>query len=81
MNRRSGFTLIELLVVIAIIAVLMGILMPSLRRAKEQARTTVCQSNLRNVGLAVTLYATSSVVRTQHRSPTRLFREYRRYRH
>jgi prepilin-type N-terminal cleavage/methylation domain-containing protein/prepilin-type processing-associated H-X9-DG protein len=51
-----GFTLIELLVVIAIIAVLMGILMPALRAVKEQARATVCRSNLKNVGLAVIMY-------------------------
>ncbi len=55
-RKVSGFTLIELLVVIAIIAVLMGILMPALRRVKEQARATVCRSNLKNVGLAVHMY-------------------------
>ncbi len=47
MQRRKGFTLIELLVVIAIIAVLMGILMPALRRVKEQARMVSCQANAR----------------------------------
>jgi prepilin-type N-terminal cleavage/methylation domain-containing protein/prepilin-type processing-associated H-X9-DG protein len=56
-NRRAGgFTLIELLVVIAIIAVLMGILMPALGRVREQAKATVCRSNLKNVGLAVQMY-------------------------
>ena len=55
-RKPSGFTLIELLVVIAIIAVLMGILMPALRRVKEQVRATVCRSNLKNVGLAVLMY-------------------------
>jgi len=56
MRKRHAFTLIELLVVIAIIAVLMGILMPALRRVREQARAQVCKSNLRNVGLAVQMY-------------------------
>jgi len=48
--------LIELLVVIAIIAVLMGILMPALRRVKEMARESVCKSNLRSVGLTLQMY-------------------------
>jgi prepilin-type N-terminal cleavage/methylation domain-containing protein/prepilin-type processing-associated H-X9-DG protein len=55
--RKRGFTLIELLVVIAIIALLMAILMPCLRRAKEQTRAVVCQNNLKQVGLAAYLYA------------------------
>ena len=55
----KGFTLIELLVVIAIIAVLMGILMPSLRKAKEQARKIVCRSNMKQIGLAIQMYQAS----------------------
>ena len=51
MNRRRGFTLVELLVVIAIIAVLMAILMPALRRVKEQANMIKCQANLDQWGL------------------------------
>ncbi len=56
MNEKKAFTLIELLVVIAIIAVLLAILLPALRRVKEQARMAVCQSNLRQYGLAGRLY-------------------------
>lgn len=56
-DRKSGFTLIELLVVIAIIALLVSILLPSLRKAKELARRVICgASNMRNIGLAVTQY-------------------------
>lgn len=53
----GGFTLIELLVVIAIIAVLMGILMPVLHKAKEQGKDIACKNNLRQVGLGANLYA------------------------
>ncbi len=57
MNKRDkGFTLIELLVVIAIIAVLMGILMPALNRAREQGRRAACLSNLKQLQLAWLMY-------------------------
>lgn len=57
MVRTSrAFTLIELLVVIAIIALLMAIIMPAMHKAKESAREISCRSNLRNVGLALTMF-------------------------
>ena len=52
----AGFTLIELLVVIAIIALLVSLLMPSLKQAKELARASMCGSNLRMVGIASPMY-------------------------
>ena len=55
--KRQGFTLIELLVVIAIIAVLAAILFPVFARAREKANQTSCQSNLRQISLAFTMYA------------------------
>jgi prepilin-type N-terminal cleavage/methylation domain-containing protein len=55
--KRYGFTLIELLVVIAIIAILAAILFPVFAQAREQARTTSCLSNMRQIGLSVRMYA------------------------
>lgn len=54
--RRAAFTLIELLVTIGIIAVLMGIMIPALAGAREQARATRCGVNLSQLGVAMTMY-------------------------
>ncbi len=59
-SARRGFTLIELLVVIAIIAVLIGILLPSLAAARNSARRTKCLANLRSLGQGFRLYLNDS---------------------
>jgi prepilin-type N-terminal cleavage/methylation domain-containing protein/prepilin-type processing-associated H-X9-DG protein len=67
-NSRPGFTLIELLVVIAIIAILAAILFPVFAQAREKARQTTCFSNLRQLGLAVTMYVTDNEAYPMHSS-------------
>jgi len=60
MRSRRGFTLIELLVVVSIIALLTAILLPVFFSVRGKARQTVCVSNLRQIGLAIALYAQDS---------------------
>jgi prepilin-type N-terminal cleavage/methylation domain-containing protein/prepilin-type processing-associated H-X9-DG protein len=55
-KRRAGFTLIELLVVIAIIAILAAILFPVFAQAREKARSTMCLSNMKQIGTSVIMY-------------------------
>jgi len=56
-RRLAGFTLIELLIVLGIIALLLGILLPSINKVREHARLTACSANLRSLGQCLIMYA------------------------
>src|SRR5438105_2139955 len=59
-KSRRAFTLVELLVVIGIIAVLIGILLPVLGRARDQANTTACMATLRSLGQTLAIYTSEN---------------------
>ena len=59
--NRAGFTLVELLVVITIIAILVALLLPAVKKAKEEARRVKCLSNLKQIGIGMYNYAVDHV--------------------
>jgi prepilin-type N-terminal cleavage/methylation domain-containing protein/prepilin-type processing-associated H-X9-DG protein len=74
MRKNRAFTLIELLVVIAIIAILIGILLPALGRARSNAKLLVCTVHVRSIGQGLSLYATDFEERFPHWSGWQIYR-------
>jgi prepilin-type N-terminal cleavage/methylation domain-containing protein len=73
-SKRKGFTLIELLVVIAIIALLISLLLPALNRAREQSRQVKCLSQVRQMGVAIRMYANDNSDFIPHVRPEEFYR-------
>jgi prepilin-type N-terminal cleavage/methylation domain-containing protein len=60
MRKEKGFTLIELLVAIAIVALMLGVLLPTLRRVRASAKAIRCQANLKQMGMAFNAYSAAN---------------------
>ncbi len=73
---RSGFTLVELLVVIGIVVLLAGLLLPAVAGARERSRRTACLSNLRQIGMAMIMYAGESRGRYPNANPPQSAKSY-----
>ena len=81
MTTRRAFTLVELLVVIAVIALLAAMLLPALSKARQSGRRTACMSNLRQLSVALSIYASENegdfpIANRTNRWPSQLYRHY-----